>query len=489
MSGMYYSSIFSFCLCKEGAVKGELLKRFESSRRFGDYVLFTDNRTRIDYAESDGRALAVFGYAVDVFSGKSDGLARTILDSASDIDGVVRREEKLGGKYVIFYAENGKCFCLGDATCSVPLFYGNGVCTCYTRIIAQNFELEKDPYLQQIRDSGKLAQPMPYDTTPYKEIKRLLPNHYLDMDKCRSVRFINSSAKQKRITAKQAADITSPMVENITKMFRSEFRLYCPLTGGKDSRVIYALLKKLDGSKVDSYTVWLDHLEGDRQDWDIPVAVAKRGKTEHKQLNLEEITPDEISAIDDLLGEGGYPPEAFSLSVTINKHYGDGAILEGDILGQLAQCHVHRNVPAWLASPRYFRCKVHNYSDGARAFMKEWMDEVKASDEKINIMDLFSVENRLGVWAAYTHLVRNSIGLVNLNNFNSRSIIYVWTAISTKERMRGDLNVELIKNADPDALFVPFGQDSRMVKLAKSSALAYYLSTFLKYYIQKRKFR
>ncbi len=489
MNGNYFSSIFSFCLCKEGMVKGELLERFEISRRFGDYILYTDSRTPVDYAESDGRELAVFGYAVDVFSGKSDGLAKAMLDSAADIDGVVKCEEKLGGKYVVFYAENGKCFCLGDATCSVPLFYGNGVCTCYTRLIAQNFELEKDPYLRQIRDSGKLAQPMPYDTTPYKEIKRLLPNHYLDMDECRSVRFINSSVKQKRITAKQAADITSPMVENITKMFDSKFKLYCPLTGGKDSRVIYAYLKNLSGENVDSYTVWFDRFEADGQDWDIPVELAKQGKTSHKQVRFEIVSNDAKAAMDDLLEADGYSPEAFSLALTLYEHFSDGAILEGDILGQIGKNSLHRNIPARLASPSYFRCKIHNFSEGAKHCMKEWMDDVKASYEQVNIMDLFSVENRLGVWAANTHLVRNGIGLVNLNVFNSRSIIYVWTAADKKERMKSMLHFELIKIICPDVLHVPFGQDKGFMKFAKSSVPIFYFSTFLKYYIQKRNFR
>ncbi len=485
-----FAEVFSFYFTRKNIAAP---KDISNKQYIGNYTLYTDGRTPLQYSENNGREIIIFGYAADVFSGQSEGIAETVLKSTKSLDEVIEYERKLGGKYIVFYAENSKCFCIGDATCSIPIFYNTDgedfICSCFSRLIVNRLNLEKDERLQQIRDSGKLGQAMPYDITPYKEIKRLLPNHYLDIERRKPVRFINSCKKQKKITSVEAVSITSPMIENITNMFLDNFKIYCPLTGGKDSRVIYAYLKKLNNGEVDSYTVWLDHLNSDKQDWDIPVEIAKCGKTYHKQISLEDVTQEEKALMDELLGEGGYPPEAFSLSLTIQKHYGDGAIIEGDILGQIAQCHLHRDIPNWLASPRYFRCKLHNYSDGARKYMRNWMKEVKDSEEHVNIMDLFSVENRLGVWAAYTHLVRNTIGLVNLNCFNSRSIIYVWTAIDPAERMKGDLNVELIKNAYPETLSIPFGQDSKLVKIAKTNALTFYLSSFIKYYIERRKFK
>mgnify|MGYP003301508977 CR=1 FL=1 len=486
------NSIFSFFISKEKSSNNPTYD-FENACNIGELIFYSDSRTPLQYSENNGREIIVFGYAANVFSGQSEGIAETVLKSTKSLDEVIEYEKKLGGKYVIFYAENGKCFCIGDATCSIPIFYNTDgddfICSCFSQLIVNRLNLKKDKELQQIRNSGKLGQAMPYDTTPYKEIKRLLPNHYLDIESRKPVRFINSCKKQEKITSVEAVRITSPMIENIIKMFSDNFKIYCPLTGGKDSRVIYAYLKKLNNGNVDSYTVWLDRFNSDRQDWDIAAEIVKIGKTNHKQISLGEVTQEEKALMDELLGEGGYPPEAFSLSLAIQKHYGDGAITEGDILGQVGKCSLHRDIPNWLASPRYFRCKLHNYSDGARKYMRKWMNEVKDSEEHINIMDLFSVENRLGVWAAYTHLVRNTIGLVNLNCFNSRSIIYTWTAIDSSERMKGNLNVELIKNAYPEILSIPFGKDSKPVRIAKTNALTFYLASFLKYYIERRKFR
>ena len=485
-----YEPILSYCLIKsKEGISSDNQKDFYY---IGCYTLYTDSRTPLQYSERGGRELIILGYAVDVFSGQRDNLAQAILDSTQNLSEVIEYEKKLGGKYVIFYAENGKCYCIGDATCSVPVFYSVGltdfVCCSNPKLIVDEFGLTADGYLQKIRDSGPLNQAMPYDVTPYKEIKQLIPNHYLDIGGEKAVRFVNSHQKQKKISPEKAAEITAPMIENITKMYLSDFDIYCPLTSGRDSRVVYAFLKKLGGS-VNSYTIWKDSFRNDSQDWDVPVELAKLAGGKHEQIHKETVTDEMRQSMDEILGKNGYPQDAFTLSVTVNKHYPDFATLEGDIIGQVGKCSLHRDIPLFLASPSYFRCKLHNYSDGAKKLLKMWMKEIRKSGEGVNVFDLFSVENRLGVWASHTHMIRNTMGQPYFNIFNSRSIIYVWTAVDRSERMKSAIHVELIKRTAPELLEVPFEKDkSGLVNFAKSNALVFYFASFAKYFVQKRNF-
>lgn len=492
MEGMVLKSIFSFCLCKENTEKSGFLSEFEVAHSFGRYILHTDSRTPLDYAKNGGRELIIFGYAVDVFSGQSEGLAETALKSTKNLADIIEYEKKFGGKYVVFYNENGECCCIGDATCSVPVFYGIGlpdfICCSNPQLIIGNYGLETDSELQKIRDSGPLNQAMPFDVTPYKEIKQLIPNHYLDFSKEEARRFVNSDKKQKEISPEKAAEITAPMIDNITKLYLSKFKIYCPLTSGRDSRVVYAFLKSLS-DEVNSYTIWKDSFKKDGQDWDVPVALAKLSGTNHDQIYKETVTEEMKQSMDNILGENGYPQDAFTLSVTVNKHYGGSATIEGDIIGQVGKCSLHRDIPLFLASPAYFRCKLHNYSSGAKLFLKKWMKEIKASKEGVNVFDLFSIENRLGVWASHTHLIRNTMGQPFVNIFNSRSIIYVWTAVSRAKRMKSMIHIALIRLKAPELLEVPFEQDkSGLINFAKSNALMFYTASFAKYYIQRKKF-
>ena len=458
----------------------------------GVCTLCTDNNTPVLSAEFKDRKLIIYGYAVDVFNGQHDNLAETILESAKSFDDVIEYEKRLGGKYVIFYAEGKDCYVLGDATCSVPIFYTVGssefMCSGNPNEIIKKFDLKPDVELQKIRNSGPLNQAMPYDVTPYKEIKQLIPNHYLDINNQKAVRFVNSRKKQKEISPKLAAEITSPMIENITKMYLSKFKVYCPLTSGRDSRVVYAFLKKLS-SEVNSYTIWKDHFERDSQDWDIPVELAKVSGANHEQIRKEKVTEEMKTDMDRILGENAYPQDAFELSVTVNKHYSGCATFEGDIIGQVGKCSLHRDIPLFLASPAYFRCKLHNYSSEAKTLLKAWVKEIKSSGENTNVFDLFSIENRLGVWASHTHLIRNVMGQPFVNIFNSRSIIYVWTAVDRSERMKSAIHIELIKLTAPELLDVPFERDkSCLINFAKSNAFVFYFASFAKYFVQRRKF-
>lgn len=490
MAQLNENSIFSFLL-SDKKITTEYM--FENTCSIGNYFLHTDSKTPLNYSNNGNRELIIFGYAVDVFSGQSGNLAETILSNSKTFDDVIEQEKKLGGKYVIFYADDNGCCCIGDATCSVPIFYTTAgsefICCSNPKWIIDALSLAPDSYLQSIRDSGPLNQAMPFDVTPYIELKQLIPNHYLDFLKQTSVRFINSADKQNGLSPEEVAKITAPMIDNIARLYTESFDILCPLTSGRDSRVVYAYLKD-KCPELKTYTIWHDRFENDAQDWTVPPELIKKGGTNnHKQHYKSEIDAATKAEMDELLGVDGYPDDAFVLSVTVRNHYGDAAAIEGDIIGQVGKCSLHRDIPQLLATPRYFRCKLHNYSDGARKFLKAWLDEIKQAGEKVNSFDLFSVENRLGVWATQTHLIRNTMGMPFVNIFNSRSIIYIWTAVDRAERMKSRVHVALIKLKAPELLEIPFeAERSGLVNAAKSNKFAFYFASFAKYYMQKIKF-
>ncbi len=493
MSKQPIKSIFSFCVCEKGA-ENTAPQGFEVLRNIGGYVFYADSRTPIDYFSLNGRELIIYGYAVNVIDGQCDSLSEKALKTTGNLDGIIEFEKNLGGKYAIFYSENGSLYCIGDATCSLPVYYCRGtenfICCSNPQLIIGKFNLKKDKTLLKIRNSGNLNQAMPFDVTEYKEIKQLIPNHYLDFSKKSAVRFINSKEKQKIISPQSAAEITAPMIEKITAMYLSKFKIYCPLTSGRDSRVVLAFLKSMYPEKIRTYTVWQDNFEKDDQDWTVPVLLTDIDGDIHSRLYSDEITKEQRSFADGIFGEKAYPDDAYRLALTLNKHYSDGAIAEGDIIGQVGKCSLHRDIPLVFANAGYFRCKLHNYSREARLLIKEWMKEIKRSKEKTNIYDLFSVESRLGRWSAQTHIIHNTMGQVYINIFNSRSIIYTWTAVDRAKRIKAEIHIALINQRYPKLLEIPFEKEkSGIMNLAKSNAIIFYLASYLKFIIQGIQFR
>lgn len=480
--------IFSFYISEHDVPIQELSNRFV----FGKYIVQTDSRTPCSSASHGERGCAIFGLAVNVLTGQSANLVETILSCCSGISDVIALEKQLGGKYLIFYRDQSQYYILGDATCSIPVFYNTEKafsCSSNCQYLVNQYGYVPDEALQQIRSSGEISQAMPYDLTQYREVKQLLPNHCLSVNQAAAVRFVNAGCPQPILTAQNAAEMTAPMIAALSNFYKSRFPIYCPITSGRDSRVVLAFLTG-GGVPAQCYTIRHPQHRDDTQDLVIPKQLCQKNGLPYTQLRDVTVSEDLKSEMDRLLGEGQYSLNTLRIAQTVREHFGDGAIINGDIIGQVGKCSLHRDIPLCFATPGYFRCKLHNYSSGAKDALKRWLDEAAASEECVNVFDLFSIENRMGRWAAQENLIYNSIGQVYLNIFNSRSIIYTWTAVSRAERKRCRIHSRLIEGRMPSLLTVPFETDeSAVIRLAKANGFTYLLSSYAKYYIERTHFK
>ena len=482
------SCIFSYYI-SESDIKIEELKHKYS---FGKYNVLTDSRTPFLHANNETSECAIFGYAVNVYSRASESLAQEIVSSCSCITDVIGFEKNLGGKYIIIYRKGEHYFILGDATCSIPVFYnttGKVSCSSNPQYLVRHYGYRPDQSLQAIRDSGEISQAMPYDVTQYREIKQLIPNHNLDLGSQEAVRYVNSNQSQPILTVEKATELVAPMIETICDFYKSKFKIYCPITSGRDSRVVLAFLAEKN-TALQCYTIRHPEHHEDTQDIVIPKQLCKQNNIPYEQIDDVTVSEDLKSEMDHLLGEKNYSLRTLRIAQTIKEHYGDGTVINGDIIGQVGKCSLHRDIPRCFATPGYFRCKLHNYSSESKKQLKIWLEEIKEAGECVNTFDLFSIENRMGRWAAQENLIYNSIGQFYLNVFNSRSIIYLWTAVNRKERKMSSIHVSLIKNKMPKLLEVPFeSDDSMIIRLSKANGMAYLLSSYAKYYIERAKFK
>lgn len=486
---MFGECIFSYLISEKEVLYPELPQKYE----FGKYTINADVRTPFESFEMDGRECVIFGYAVDVLNGERCDLPKKILEASVNIADVVEYEKRLGGKYIVLYRDDTDTYILGDATTSIPVYYSVGteslVVTSNPEYICRMYGFVPDGKLQEIRDSGSISQAMPFDVTPYKEIKQLLPNHYFLFNDNRAERFVNFNKKQNELSVEEATAKAMPMIQNIADMYMSEFDINCPITSGRDSRVVLAFLQSATDGNVKSYTIRHKEHKGTEQDLTVPVELAKVSPMLYEQI-FDVDVPDEVKNDADLIfGKGKYSERTLEIAYTVKSRYGDGAIINGDIIGQVGKCSLHRDIPSMLATAGYFRCKLHNYSGYAKKYLNKWLKEIKNSGEKVNTFDLFSVESRMGRWAGKENLIYNTLGQAYLNIFNSRSIIYTWTAVARDERKNSVLHCALIEKKSPCLLEIPFSKSkSTIVNVSKSNGVFYYLSSYSKFYIEKAKF-
>ncbi len=484
---MEFKGIFSYLISKIDLSIETLSQR----SKIGEFFIQTDSQTPLDVSISGEKACAVFGYAVNVYTGDRENLSRLILDNASDVDQVIEYEKKLGGKYLIFFIDKDKAYIIGDATCSIPVYYGvkdsELICASNPKFLVDYWNITPDEDLMNIRRSGDISQAMPYDVTEYKELKQLIPNHYLNLEESKAIRFINSKAKQKAISVEEAVNISVPMIKNVFSLYNQEFDLICPITSGRDSRVVLSFFSAFKGSKIKAYTIRHEGFKSDTQDVVIPLRLCEIVGAQYEQIEDIALATGDIDEVDRLLGKGEYSKRTLMIACTVKEHCKGSAIVNGDVIGQVGKCSLHRDIPSFLATPGYFLCKLHNYSKEAKKLLKGWLEEIKDSQENVNTFDLFSVENRLGRWAGQENLVYNSIGQPYLNIFNSRSIIYTWTAVKRGQRKKSAVHVGIIQRVAPELCGVPFEKDGFLTRLSKANGIFYYLSSRLKHFLEKIK--
>lgn len=480
--------LFTFFLCENCNTAVAGLSR---SQKIGNYNFLYDESTPFSFFTDGQFECALFGLATNVLNGEHEKLPQSIVNNCRNIDEVINYEKNLGGKYIILYNSPDGFFMLGDATCSIPVFYdteGEFICSSNPQLILNQKNYTPNAEFNKIRKSGDVSQAMPFDITAYKEIKQLIPNHALNVGCKKTFRFINSSKLQETVSVEKATEIVSPMIENLLSYYLSLYKIYCPITSGRDSRVVLSFLMKAKAD-VKCYTIKHPHHTDKSQDITVPAELCAKNGIHYDLIEDVAVSDDIKYKMDEILGKGQYSTRTLQIAMTVKEHCKDSAIINGDIIGQVGKCSLHRDIPIVFATPSYFRCKLHNYSKGAKVQLRQWIKEIKINGEKTNLFDLFSIENRMGRWAGQENLIYNTLGQVYLNIFNCRNIIYTWTAVERKERKHSMLHIDLIKKTYGVLLDIPFEKDESIVfRISKATGLTYLLSSYMKYYIEKNKF-
>lgn len=378
-------------------------------------------------------------------------------------------------------------YILGDASGSIPVFYsfldGNLVCGTNQFEIARRCGYSINPELLAIRKGSSLEQAMPGAVTLFKEVNRLLPNHYLDVKRQEVVRFCNWTSEEKR-SLDDAISLTIERSQRLAQAYASQYSLACPLTGGKDSRLVLGLLYG-SGLKVPCYTMKHVWHKGDEGDLSIPPMLASTLGLDYCQISDVVPSDGQCQLFDEIYEEDLWPKVTLSLAETIQSRFKGYAIISGDICDQVGKCGLHQDIPEYFARPSYFQTKIHNTDNRCRQYLRKWMDGVYSSAEKVSIMDLFAIESRVGRWANETNMIYCNLGLVSLNIFNSRRIIYTWASLSRKERKKAVIHYGILERVCPQLLDYPDANVGIASRISKSFWPLFYLSSMMKLFFMK----
>ena len=453
---------------------------------FGRTLFQHGGHVRCTLAREDDREVFVAGLCVDSLGQLSnEEIPAALLSAGRDgLEGLLAFEPRLAGRYIVLYTRGQDAWIINDATGAMQIFYHTQGETCLAAaegLVASALELPWDEKMLPIRHGADYFQPMPYDTTCVKDVRCLLPGHYLHLNDSTVTRFQffpPETDDPDRILSE-----TARQIDNITLAYAREHPLLCPITGGWDSRVNLSFLIK-NGIVPETYT--FDHPEftADTEDLTIPEKMCAALGISHAvipDVNEDKEEFDQIAAV-----MGPYISDrTVRLARTYRFRYGsDRILLTGDTVAQIGK-HVLGNRLSWRsATAKFLTCKIHNLTSGAERQIRRQLEEYEKTGCREGAFDLFSLESRCGRWASRISTIYAMHGIQALNLYNCRSVLTAWMSLGVEDRCQKCVHKYYLRRNAPQLLDYPFNSRSWMDSM-KDRAFTFWLATYGKYWLHK----
>lgn len=428
----------------------------DSSRclTFAGYNVFLGEACKCYIYGGQKGQVCVIGYAVDVANPENtvEQMCMSLLDNCSSMDIGPQCSEEWCGRWIVIVEINGTVYCWGDACGLKQLFYDSVFDTIASqaRYIAacKGYKEDKEAkeYLQAAEEFDK-EYSWPVDVSLYSEVKRLLPNHVINMSaKSVSRNDLRIPVRNKIDIPKQCADA----LKNAMCAVSRENKLAVTLTGGWDSRIVLSASKDLNRN-YDVVTLRYDWMREDNEDITTAKAVCDALGIEHTVLDCSDVD-DEFRKHYVEHSENAHE-YWIQMAYAIKKYnYGDWLWVKGscnEILRVSAG-----NLYNWQVAPgvlcKLFRIKKTEFALKA---LSDWLNDAREFCKRNNLklLDLFYWEHRMGSWMAECANKGDISGEI-FTPFNSR--IYIVTGLQTQISERAAPQYRLlrstIKNSDYD---------------------------------------
>ena len=232
--------------------KGLNVEKFVTGS-IGDYSLYTHSNLQVAQNSRDKAEIVLVGYCFDYrnpsFSNKDiiDG-----INISRPLEEILDELAHLSGVYIVILKNESGLFILTDMCAFREVYYSNNQGNC---------SIASSPGLLKLGSEGDDPKPESVDEfyqtdvfksrliwvgdeTSFKGIKRLKPNHYLNLSNGDIVRYFPAK-KISVISVEESATKAAAILKGILKAATHRGTIMMGLTAGWDSRVLLAASKEL----------------------------------------------------------------------------------------------------------------------------------------------------------------------------------------------------------------------------------------------------
>jgi len=293
----------------------------------------------------------------------------------------------------------------------------------------------------------------PFGLTPKRGVHRLLPNHKLDLNTFIATRHHEAPAPGS-VAVEEAASVALEAIDAAGSAF-ADTGLFVGLTAGQDSRMLLAGLR----DHLDNTQFWTARSVARTNPIDVQIARTLANRFELNHVVVAQVPTTEAD-IEDWLDRVGWTRAGdkaknhkMEEATGGNRPFGHGAIgglargtywREGDLADEpLTPEEAMRRISAPRASAT------------AQA-AKSWLDGLASSD-RLRVLDLLLLEQRVGCWASPGNL-GSSREAPTIFLLNRRDVVDAMLALSHADKRAGLYTTAVIRQGWPELLSLPFNQ-------------------------------
>ncbi len=443
--------------------------------------------------------LVMLGYMFDPNDPEADNtkVLRNLLGKYSGSRDLVAGLDHVSGRYVLFIFSGDEQLVLMDAAGLRQVFHyrddNGGMWLCAQPGLLQNlFDLSYSKEAQAFLDSPAIRashEPWwPGTSTPFDGVKHLLPNHLLDL-KSGEVRRYWPRESLTRYGLREGAEKSTAILRGIMLAANYRFDLAMALTGGYDSRIVFAACQEIV-EDLHIYSMIYHKLTPEASDIKVAAQLAEFVGKPHQVFNCDQPMDEDFEYLYTNNIEKSYQSYGHIVFGRFQNLDQDKVVIKS-VVNEIARCFYYRTgvYPYEISVDllcRLSKLGVHPFTE--RNF-SEWLEDASTVAKLgYKILDLFYWENRNANWQAMSQL-EFDLAHDEFTPFNQRELLATMLGVDYRQRCmpKNTFQRELVRCSWPELDNFPYNPTSRILRKPFYEGPWMKPVRWLKYHLIKRK--
>lgn len=461
----------------------------------------------------EGKTITLLGYILVPDSPESNDLdiISRVVRQVERPDDIFGRTDNLGGRWILILNDGKRLRLFHDATgCRQVLYtsdYSQGMwCASQPGIIAEELNLKMDEdalsnFINSPAYKERIEYWWPGDSSPFKEIRRLLPNHYLDLETGECHRFWPRE-RLGYVSYEEALSTSCKTLKGLIRSAHNRFDLALAVTGGWDSRLLLAATREVSES-VFYYTLMYNRfydLTEENPDITTPATLLPKLGLKHNIIRCPSCADKEFKEIYNRNVTTAHDAWV-AITQGIYQYYPQNTVCMKGVVSEIARCYPSYRLKFFEKLNGTTLARLTDMGKNAFAIkqFEIWLSGTKEVSERcrVNIGDLLLLEGKLGSWYAMNQLEWD-IAQEVFEPFNCRKLIEIFLSVDERytRQPANRLYKRIIMEFWPDVLIepinpTPLGLRPAIKKLLRQANLYHvvqrYVLTPIQRYMYSRK--